>query len=88
MKIKLWLEVTFLINCDIVHSCSGPMNGAYVNQTPGAPGAYPPQMGVAMDISSYQNANAGLPPTSYQMSAPAQPTHQQHQAAYYQQPLL
>ncbi|KAI7808374.1 signal transducing adapter molecule 2 [Triplophysa rosa] len=67
---------------------SGPMNAGYVNHTPGAPGAYPPQMGVAMDISAYQNANAGLPPTSYPMSALAQPTHQQPQAAFYQQPLL
>ncbi|CAM4601570.1 hypothetical protein PO909_033153 [Leuciscus waleckii] len=61
---------------------SGHMNTQYVNQAPGAP--YPPQMGVAMDMSAYQNANPGLPPTSYPMSAPAQ----QQQAAFYQQPLL
>lgn len=67
---------------------SGPMNAPYVNQAPGGPTPYPPQMGVAMDMSAYQNANPGLPPTSYPMSAPAQPAPQQQQAAFYQQPLL
>ncbi|XP_051761254.1 signal transducing adapter molecule 2 isoform X1 [Ctenopharyngodon idella] len=64
---------------------SGPMNAPYVNQ---APAPYPPQMGVTMDMSAYQNANPGLPPTSYPMSAPAHPAPQQQQAAFYQQPLL
>lgn len=73
---------TALSNCKLFMSCSGHMNAQYVNQAPGAP--YPPQMGVAMDMSAYQNANPGLPPTSYPMSAPAQ----QQQAAFYQQPLL
>ncbi|KTF87644.1 hypothetical protein cypCar_00020338 [Cyprinus carpio] len=67
---------------------SGPMNAAYVNHAPGAPAPYPPQMSMAMDMSAYQNANPGLPPTSYPMSAPAQPAPQQQQAAFYQQPLL
>uniref|UniRef100_A0A672LC65 Signal transducing adapter molecule 2-like n=1 Tax=Sinocyclocheilus grahami TaxID=75366 RepID=A0A672LC65_SINGR len=67
---------------------SGPMNAPYVNQAPGAPAPYPQQMGMGMDMSAYQNANPGLPPTSYPMSAPAQPAPQQQQAAFYQQPLL
>ncbi|XP_052422035.1 signal transducing adapter molecule 2 [Carassius gibelio] len=67
---------------------SGPMNAAYVNHAPGAPAPYPPQMSMAMDMSAYQNGNPGLPPTSYPMSAPAQPAPQQQQAAFYQQPLL
>uniref|UniRef100_A0A8C1LI25 Signal transducing adapter molecule 2-like n=1 Tax=Cyprinus carpio TaxID=7962 RepID=A0A8C1LI25_CYPCA len=67
---------------------SGHMNAPYVNQAPGAPAPYPPQMGMGMDMSAYQNANPGLPPTSYPMSAPAQPAPQQQQAAFYQHPLL
>uniref|UniRef100_A0A671QWL5 Signal transducing adapter molecule 2-like n=1 Tax=Sinocyclocheilus anshuiensis TaxID=1608454 RepID=A0A671QWL5_9TELE len=67
---------------------SGPMNAPYVNQAPGAHTPYPQQMGMGMDMSAYQNANPGLPPTSYPMSAPAQPAPQQQQAAFYQQPLL
>uniref|UniRef100_A0A671TDN4 Signal transducing adapter molecule 2-like n=1 Tax=Sinocyclocheilus anshuiensis TaxID=1608454 RepID=A0A671TDN4_9TELE len=67
---------------------SGPMNAAYVNHAPGAPAPYPPQMSMAMDMSAYQNANPGLPPASYPMSAPAQPAPQQQQAAFYQQPLM
>uniref|UniRef100_A0A673JWS1 Signal transducing adapter molecule 2-like n=1 Tax=Sinocyclocheilus rhinocerous TaxID=307959 RepID=A0A673JWS1_9TELE len=67
---------------------SGPMNAPYVNQAPGAPAPYPQQMGMGMDMSAYQNANPGLPPTSYPVSAPAQPAPQQQQAAFYQQPLL
>ncbi|XP_026851299.2 signal transducing adapter molecule 2 [Electrophorus electricus] len=58
----------------------------YINQ---APGSFPPQMGVAMDMSAYQNANPGMPPASYPPAAPAHPGPQQQQpAAYYQQPLL
>ncbi|TRY84841.1 hypothetical protein DNTS_002283 [Danionella cerebrum] len=67
---------------------SGPMNAPYVNQAPGAPASYPPQMGMAMDMSSYQNANPGLPPTSYAMSAPTQIAPHQQQVAFYPQPLL
>uniref|UniRef100_A0A672KTR7 Signal transducing adapter molecule 2-like n=1 Tax=Sinocyclocheilus grahami TaxID=75366 RepID=A0A672KTR7_SINGR len=67
---------------------SGPMNAAYVNHAPGAPAPYPPQMSMAMDMSAYQNANPGLPPASYPMSALAQPAPQQQQAAFYQQPLM
>lgn len=76
---------TALRNCKLFISCSGPMNAPYVNQ---APAPYPPQMGVAMDMSAYQNANPGMPPTSYPMSAPAQSAPQQQQVAFYQQPLL
>uniref|UniRef100_A0AAR2L319 Signal transducing adaptor molecule (SH3 domain and ITAM motif) 2 n=1 Tax=Pygocentrus nattereri TaxID=42514 RepID=A0AAR2L319_PYGNA len=64
---------------------SSGMAAPYMNQ---APGSYPPQMGVAMDMSAYHNANPGMPPTSYPMTAPAPPSTQQQQAAYYQQPLL
>uniref|UniRef100_A0A673H5R2 Signal transducing adapter molecule 2-like n=1 Tax=Sinocyclocheilus rhinocerous TaxID=307959 RepID=A0A673H5R2_9TELE len=53
-----------------------------------SPAPYPPQMSMAMDMSAYQNANPGLPPASYPMSAPAQPAPQQQQAAFYQQPLM
>ncbi|XP_072542227.1 signal transducing adapter molecule 2 isoform X1 [Salminus brasiliensis] len=60
---------------------SSAMGAPYMNQ---APGSYPPQMGVAMDMSAYQNANPGMPPTSYSVA----PSTQQQQAAYYQQPLL
>uniref|UniRef100_A0A671QWJ4 Signal transducing adapter molecule 2-like n=1 Tax=Sinocyclocheilus anshuiensis TaxID=1608454 RepID=A0A671QWJ4_9TELE len=77
-----------LDNCKLLISCSGPMNAPYVNQAPGAHTPYPQQMGMGMDMSAYQNANPGLPPTSYPMSAPAQPAPQQQQAAFYQQPLL
>jgi len=69
--------------CKLLISRSGPMNAAYVNQAP-----YPPQMSMAMDMSAYQNANPGLPPNSYPMSAPAHPAPQQQQAAFYQQPLI
>ncbi|XP_052003842.1 signal transducing adapter molecule 2-like isoform X2 [Xyrauchen texanus] len=67
---------------------SGHMNAQYMNQAPGGTATYPPQMGVAMDMSAYQNTNPGLPPNSYQMTTPAQPVPQQQQAAFYQQPLL
>ncbi|XP_066497197.1 signal transducing adapter molecule 2 [Hoplias malabaricus] len=63
---------------------SSGMGAPYMNQ---GPGTYPPQMSVAMDMSAYQNANPGMPPTSYPMAAPAPPSAQQ-QAAFYQQPLL
>uniref|UniRef100_A0A672KNJ1 Signal transducing adapter molecule 2-like n=1 Tax=Sinocyclocheilus grahami TaxID=75366 RepID=A0A672KNJ1_SINGR len=53
-----------------------------------SPAPYPPQMSMAMDMSAYQNANPGLPPASYPMSALAQPAPQQQQAAFYQQPLM
>lgn len=62
------------------------MNGPYMGQAPSV--AYPPQMGVAMDMSAYQNANSNIPPGSYPMAAPSHPVPQQQQAAYYQQPLL
>uniref|UniRef100_A0A8B9LW94 Signal transducing adaptor molecule (SH3 domain and ITAM motif) 2 n=1 Tax=Astyanax mexicanus TaxID=7994 RepID=A0A8B9LW94_ASTMX len=62
---------------------SSAMSAPYMNQIPGS---YPPQMGVAMDMSAYQNANPGMPPTSYSVAAP--PSTQHQQAAYYQQPLL
>uniref|UniRef100_W5K6U1 Signal transducing adaptor molecule (SH3 domain and ITAM motif) 2 n=1 Tax=Astyanax mexicanus TaxID=7994 RepID=W5K6U1_ASTMX len=62
---------------------SSAMSAPYMNQVPGS---YPPQMGVAMDMSAYQNANPGMPPTSYSVAAP--PSTQHQQAAYYQQPLL
>ncbi|XP_071394936.1 signal transducing adapter molecule 2 isoform X1 [Centroberyx affinis] len=63
---------------------SSGMNPQYMGQAAGAP--YPPQMGVAMDMSAYQNSN--MPPVSYPMAAPPHPAPQQQQAAYYQQPLL
>ncbi|XP_062312924.1 signal transducing adapter molecule 2 isoform X1 [Osmerus eperlanus] len=62
------------------------MNGPYMSQAPSA--AYPPQMGVAMDMSAYQNANSSMPPGPYPMAAPSHPAPQPQQAAYYQQPLL
>uniref|UniRef100_A0A672LFA2 Signal transducing adapter molecule 2-like n=1 Tax=Sinocyclocheilus grahami TaxID=75366 RepID=A0A672LFA2_SINGR len=86
--IDMVLGKLVLDNCKLLISCSGPMNAPYVNQAPGAPAPYPQQMGMGMDMSAYQNANPGLPPTSYPMSAPAQPAPQQQQAAFYQQPLL
>ncbi|CAJ1079122.1 signal transducing adapter molecule 2 [Xyrichtys novacula] len=61
------------------------MNTQYMNQAAGAP--YPPQAGVAMDMSAYHNST--MPPVSYPVSAPPhQAPQQQQQAAYYQQPLL
>ncbi|XP_064185728.1 signal transducing adapter molecule 2 [Anguilla rostrata] len=63
------------------------VNAAYMTQAPGAPPPYPQQMGVAMDMSAYQNTNPGMPPASYPMAAPGHPGGQP-QAAYYQQPLL
>ncbi|KAM6986314.1 signal transducing adapter molecule 2 [Aplochiton taeniatus] len=65
---------------------SSGMNAQYMTQAPGNP--YPLQMGVAMDMTAYQNANANMPPVSYPMAAPPHPAPQQQQAAYYQQPLL
>nr|XP_043875331.1 signal transducing adapter molecule 2 [Solea senegalensis] len=74
---------------------SSGMNAQYMSQAAGVP--YPPQGGVAMDISTYHNSN--MHPVSYPMAAPLhqapppqqqqhQQQHQQQQAAYYQQPLL
>uniref|UniRef100_A0A672L6W3 Signal transducing adapter molecule 2-like n=1 Tax=Sinocyclocheilus grahami TaxID=75366 RepID=A0A672L6W3_SINGR len=80
--------LTMQVDLAILIDSYGPMNAPYVNQAPGAPAPYPQQMGMGMDMSAYQNANPGLPPTSYPMSAPAQPAPQQQQAAFYQQPLL
>uniref|UniRef100_A0A668AF40 Signal transducing adaptor molecule (SH3 domain and ITAM motif) 2 n=1 Tax=Myripristis murdjan TaxID=586833 RepID=A0A668AF40_9TELE len=60
------------------------MNAQYMNQAAGT--HYPPQMGVAMDMSAYQSVNSNMPPVSYPMAAPSHPAPQQ--AAYYQQPLL
>lgn len=62
---------------------SSGMNAQYMNQA-GAP--YPPQAGVAMDMSTYHNSS--MPPVSYPVAAPPHQAPQQQQAAYYQQPLL
>nr|XP_020479644.1 signal transducing adapter molecule 2 isoform X2 [Monopterus albus] len=59
------------------------MNAQYMNQAAGAP--YPPQSGVAMDMSAYHSSS--VPPGSYPVAAPPHQAPQQ-QAAYYQQPLL
>lgn len=84
-------------NCQAVQPpyMSGGMNTQYMHQPAGAP--YPPQAGVAMDMSTYHNPT--MPPGSYPVAPPLhqapqhqhhqQPQHQhQQQAAYYQQPLL
>ncbi|KAM6934252.1 signal transducing adapter molecule 2 [Xenentodon cancila] len=64
---------------------SSGMNSQYMNQAAGAP--YAPQVGVAMDMSAYQNST--MPPVSFPVAAPPhQAPHQQQQATYYQQPLL
>lgn len=63
---------------------SSGMNAQYMNQAAGAP--YPPQAGVAMDMSAYHNSS--MPPVSYPVAAPPHQPPQQQQAAYYQQPLL
>ncbi|XP_062862277.1 signal transducing adapter molecule 2 [Trichomycterus rosablanca] len=62
---------------------STSMGAAYINQ---APGSYPAQMGMSMDMSAYQNTNPAMPPATYAMPAPAHPSPQQ--GPYYQQPLL
>ncbi|XP_061091444.1 signal transducing adapter molecule 2 [Conger conger] len=62
------------------------VNPAYMSQAPAGPPAYPQQMGVAMDMSAYQNTNPNMAPASYPMAAPAHPGAQPQ--AYYQQPLL
>lgn len=67
---------------DFLHS-SG-VNAQYMNQATGAP--YPPQAGMAMDMSAYHNSS--MPPVSYPVAAPPHQAPQQQQAAYYQQPLL
>ncbi|KAM4609180.1 signal transducing adapter molecule 2 [Polymixia lowei] len=64
---------------------SSGMNPQYMSQAAGSP--YPPPMGVAMDMSAYQNVNSNMPPVSYPMAAPSHPAPQQ-QPVYYQQPLL
>ncbi|KAK1165822.1 signal transducing adapter molecule 2-like [Acipenser oxyrinchus oxyrinchus] len=67
---------------------SAGINAAYMNQAPGGPAPYPQQVGVAMDMSSYQNSNPNMTQaSSYPMATQAHPTPQQ-QANYYQQPLL
>ncbi|KAG7463893.1 hypothetical protein MATL_G00181520 [Megalops atlanticus] len=66
---------------------SSGVNAAYMSQAPGGPAPYPQQMGVAMDMSAYQNTNPSMTPASYPMAAPAHPGSQP-QATYYQQPLL
>ncbi|XP_030642338.1 signal transducing adapter molecule 2 isoform X2 [Chanos chanos] len=65
-----------------------PYMSPYMGQAAGAAAPYPPQMGVAMDMSAYPNANPGLPPTSYPMAGSVPPAPQQQQPAFYQQPLL
>lgn len=64
------------------------MNPPYMNPAPGGPAPYPPQAGVAMDMSAYQNASHTMPGPSYQMAGPAHPGSQAQPAAFYQQPLL
>ncbi|XP_041120783.1 signal transducing adapter molecule 2-like isoform X2 [Polyodon spathula] len=67
---------------------SAGINAAYMNQARGGPAPYPQQVGVAMDMSSYQNSNPNMTQaSSYAMATQAHPTPQQ-QANYYQQPLL
>uniref|UniRef100_A0A3Q3XN62 Uncharacterized protein n=1 Tax=Mola mola TaxID=94237 RepID=A0A3Q3XN62_MOLML len=62
------------------------MNTQYINQAAGA--HYAPQVGVAMDMSTYHNSS--VPHVSYPVAPPPHqaPQQQQQQAAYYQQPLL
>ncbi|MGH0161944.1 UNVERIFIED_CONTAM: hypothetical protein FKN15_041802 [Acipenser sinensis] len=67
---------------------SAGINAVYMNQAPGGPTPYPQQVGVAMDMSSYQNSNPNMTQaSSYPMATQAHPAPQQ-QANYYQQPLL
>ncbi|KAG9348758.1 hypothetical protein JZ751_029075 [Albula glossodonta] len=66
---------------------SSGVNAAYMSQAPAGPPAYPQQMGMAVDMSAYQNTNPNMTPASYPMAAPAHPGPQP-QATYYQQPLL
>ncbi|XP_068602621.1 signal transducing adapter molecule 2 [Brachionichthys hirsutus] len=65
---------------------SGGANAPYMSQASGA--HYPPQVGVAMDMSAYHGS--GVPPASYAAAAPPYQAaqQQQQQAGYYQQPLL
>uniref|UniRef100_A0A3B4XV97 Signal transducing adaptor molecule (SH3 domain and ITAM motif) 2 n=1 Tax=Seriola lalandi dorsalis TaxID=1841481 RepID=A0A3B4XV97_SERLL len=63
---------------------SSAINTQYINQAAGA--SYPPQAGVAMDMSTYHNPS--MPPVSYPVAAPPHQAPQQQQAVYYQQPLL
>ncbi|KAM7380080.1 hypothetical protein PAMP_003400 [Pampus punctatissimus] len=62
---------------------SSGINAQYMTQ---AGPSYPPQAGVAMDMSTYPNSS--MPPVSYPMAAPPHQAPQQQQAVYYQQPLL
>ncbi|KAG7276428.1 hypothetical protein CRUP_007488, partial [Coryphaenoides rupestris] len=64
---------------------SAAVNAQYMSHPGGVP--YMAQMGGAMDMSAYQNANANMPPVSYPMATPSHPAQQHQQAVYYQQPL-
>ncbi|XP_063070259.1 signal transducing adapter molecule 2 isoform X2 [Engraulis encrasicolus] len=64
------------------------MSGPYMNPGPGGPSPYPAQVGMAMDMSAYQNASHGMPGPSYPVAGPAHPSAQPQPAAFYQQPLL
>ncbi|XP_041118218.1 signal transducing adapter molecule 2-like [Polyodon spathula] len=67
---------------------SAGINASYMNHALGGPAPYPQQVGVAMDMSSYQNSNPNMTQaSSYPMATQAHPAPQQ-QANYYQQPLL
>ncbi|KAL2081208.1 hypothetical protein ACEWY4_023061 [Coilia grayii] len=70
------------------HYISSHMNPPYMNQAPAGPGPYPPQVGMTMDMSAYQNASHGMPGPSYPVAMPAHPSSQPQPAAFYQQPLL
>ncbi|XP_028663916.1 signal transducing adapter molecule 2 [Erpetoichthys calabaricus] len=65
------------------------LNPSYMSQAAGCPVPYPPQhMGVAMDMSAYQNTNASMTQSStFPVTSQALPVHQP-QPTYYQQPLL
>lgn len=102
--LKSWFCLDYWIKCDrhklkyVLCKCktltvsfvscprSGGLNSQFMNQAAGVP--YPPQAGVAMDMSAYHNSS--MPPVSYPVSAPPHqaPPPQQQPAVYYQQPLL
>uniref|UniRef100_W5M3N3 Signal transducing adaptor molecule (SH3 domain and ITAM motif) 2 n=1 Tax=Lepisosteus oculatus TaxID=7918 RepID=W5M3N3_LEPOC len=65
---------------------SAGVNAGYMNQSSGGPAPYPHQVGVAMDMSAYQNTSMAQA-SAYPLAAPSHPGPQQ-QANYYQQPLL
>nr|XP_019956210.1 PREDICTED: signal transducing adapter molecule 2 [Paralichthys olivaceus] len=73
-------------NCQVAQPpyMSSGMNTQYMNQAAGA--SYPPQGGVAMDISTYHNS--GMPPVSYPVAPPLHQAPPPPQQTYYQQPLL